>query len=211
MAHKVVTNPTSGVDADVLYTEDWNKLINHLNGTSSTDPIIFNVDHQTLKDSTTNTAGDTLRNNGTKYVRVAAREQMSNFWDILTRDNINTTYADMYIVSHDATISTQTILTAQVPEQDIDFTAKSQVKLVFNYLRLRGGSGAGTHSLRIVDAVTPTNVLIEAASITADGRQVVALTALPGWATGVQRIKVQAKADDATDDPIAHNLQVILK
>lgn len=211
MVHKVVTNPTSGADPDIVYTSDWNLLINHLNGTASSDPVIFNVDQQTLKHSSTNTAGDTLRNDGTKYVRVAAREQLSNIWMMLTRDNINTTYADMYLITSDATVSNQSILTTQIPEQDIDFTAKSQVKLVFNYIRLRGGAGAGTHGLRIVDAVTPTNVLIENASITTDGRQTVALTSLPGWATGVQRIKVQAKADDATDDPIAHVVQIILK
>ena len=211
MAHKIVTNPQTGADADVVYTTNWNYLIQHLTGVDKTDPFTFTVDQDIIKHSTTNVAGDTLIGNGTRFVRTAAREQTSNYWPLLTRDNINTTYADLFLVTHDATIATQSIATGIVPEQDIDFTGKTQVKLVFNYVRLRGGAGAGTHSLRVVDAVTPTNVLAEVASITADGRTVFALAALPGWATGLQRIKVQAKADDATDDPIVHNIQVILK
>jgi hypothetical protein len=209
MVWKTVVNSDAGTGTK-HGGNDIDKIATAFNGNSVSDPIIFRTDFNTLRGAT-NVAGDTLVNNGTKYVQTAAREATAAFWPLLTRDNINTTYADLFMVSFGATITTPTILTTMVPELDIDFTGKTQVKLVFNYTRLRGGSGAGTHGLRVVDAVTPTNVLAENASITADGRTTVALTALPGWATGVQRIKVQAKADDATDDPIVHLLQVILK
>ena len=209
MTWKIVNQADSGT-AGKFGGNDIDKITNAFNGVDVSDPIKYNVDLNTLY-ANTNTSGMWLRNNGTKFVAVGAREDTAVYWESLTRDNIGTTYADLFLVTHDATIATQSILTTVTPEQDIDFTGKAQVKLVFYYRRLRGGTGAGTHSLRIVDAVTPTNVLIEAASITADGRTTVALTNLPGWASGVQRVKVQAKADDATDDPLIHTLQVILK
>jgi hypothetical protein len=51
--------------------EDIDKINKAFNGTNVSDPIIYNTDQNTLKDSTTNAAGDILKSNGTKYVRMA--------------------------------------------------------------------------------------------------------------------------------------------
>jgi hypothetical protein len=47
---------------------DIDKITTAFNGNSVSDPIIYRVDFNTLKDST-NAAGDLLKGNGTKYVR----------------------------------------------------------------------------------------------------------------------------------------------
>jgi hypothetical protein len=71
MVHKKLTSPSSGA-ADKIYGVDYNKLIDHLErNTTITDPFTFNVNEHTFKDSTTNAAGDLLKGNGTKFVRLA--------------------------------------------------------------------------------------------------------------------------------------------
>ena len=71
MVHKILPSPTSGVETNFLYGEDWNKLIDHLEGRSKTDPFTFTVNEDTIKHSTTNTAGDILKGDGTRYSRWA--------------------------------------------------------------------------------------------------------------------------------------------
>jgi hypothetical protein len=69
VAHKILTTPTSGADPTLSYGVDWNKLIDHLEGRTSTDPFTLNVDHHVFKHSTTNAAGDLLKGDGNRFVR----------------------------------------------------------------------------------------------------------------------------------------------
>lgn len=71
MAHKVLPSPSTGADTNRVYGVDWNKLINSLQGTISSDPFTLNVDVHTFKHSTTNAAGDILKGDGTRFNRMA--------------------------------------------------------------------------------------------------------------------------------------------
>lgn len=69
MVHKIFPTPTTGANPNFLYGEDWNKLINHLEGLDKSDPFVFTVDQDEFKHSTTNVAGDLLKGDGTRYSR----------------------------------------------------------------------------------------------------------------------------------------------
>ena len=67
MTWKKVANADAGT-ADKFGGNDLDKLFDSLNGVDVSDPINYNVDINALK-ANTNTLGDILKNNGTKYVR----------------------------------------------------------------------------------------------------------------------------------------------
>ena len=69
MTWKTVINADAG-DADHYGGNDLDKLFNSLNGSNVSEPIIFNISYNTLKD-TTNAAGDLLKGDGTKFIRLA--------------------------------------------------------------------------------------------------------------------------------------------
>ena len=71
MVHKILPSPTAGADPNRWYGTDQNKLINHLQGVSSSDPFTLHVDVHTFKHSTTNAAGDILKGDGTRFIRFA--------------------------------------------------------------------------------------------------------------------------------------------
>ena len=70
MVWKVINVADTGT-ASKFGGNDFDKVNNAFNGTNVGDAIIYNTDFNTLKDSTTNAAGDILKGNGTKYVRFA--------------------------------------------------------------------------------------------------------------------------------------------
>jgi len=126
---------------------------------------------------------------------LGAREDLVAHWDrSSTKTNIGTSYVDVYTPTNGSGL-----------ELDIDFTGKTQVKGVICWNKV----GAGTQTLRAVDAATPSNVLFEIDVVS--GRNVDALQALPGWATGVKQIKLQAKSTTSTDDPVFESCAIYLK
>jgi hypothetical protein len=69
MVWKKVSNSDAGT-ATKHGGNDIDKIADRMNGVNVSDPDIYNVSYNTLKD-TTNAAGDLLKGNGTKYVRFA--------------------------------------------------------------------------------------------------------------------------------------------
>jgi hypothetical protein len=68
MTWKKVVNADSGT-ADKSGGSDLDKVVDAFNGVDVSDPIIYNTDSNTLR-ANTNAAGDLLKNNGTKFVRM---------------------------------------------------------------------------------------------------------------------------------------------
>src|SRR5262245_47197209 len=69
MVWKKVNNSDAGT-ATKHGGNDIDKMADAFNGVNVSDPIIYNISHNTLRD-TTNAAGDLLVSNGTKYVKLA--------------------------------------------------------------------------------------------------------------------------------------------
>lgn len=203
MTWKKVVNSDSGT-ADLFGGNDLDKLFDSLNGTDVSDPIKYNVSINTLY-NTTNTAGDWLRNNGTKFVSVGAREDLCAFFSMARKTDIPSSYTDLEWLSLSPT-GTQHVAGTSVYETSIDFTGKAQVKAQW----ILGRNGTGTQDVRIVDT-GGTNVLFTSTGHTTDGRKTVALTTLPGWATGVSTIKIQMKSTVTTDDPSIVDMAIYLK
>ena len=203
MTWKTVNNADSGT-ATKHGGNDIDKIASAFNGVNVSDPIKYNVDINTLY-ANTNTAGMWLRNNGTKFVSVSAREDLSAFFSMARKTDIPSSYTDLEWLSLSPT-GTQHVAGTSVYETSIDFTGKAQVKAQW----IHGRNGTGTQDVRIVDT-GGTNVLFTSTGHTTDGRKTVALTTLPGWATSVSTIKIQAKSTVTTDDPSITDMAIYLK
>lgn len=70
MVWKKVNNADAGLSTK-FGGNDIDKISDAFNGVNVSDPIIYNIDHNTLKHSTTNAAGDMLMGDGTKFSRRA--------------------------------------------------------------------------------------------------------------------------------------------
>lgn len=229
MVWKTVVNSDAGTGTK-HGGNDIDKIATAFNGNSVSDPIIFRTDFNTLRDST-NAAGDLLKGNGTKYVRMArgtalqylrvnaggtdlewgaaggvtVREDLCAFFSMARKTDIPSSYTDLEWLSLSPT-GTQHVAGTTVYETSIDFTGKTQVKAQW----ILGRNGTGTQDVRIVDT-GGTNVLFTSTGHTTDGRKTVALTSLPGWATGVSTIKIQMKSTVTTDDPSIVDMAIYLK
>lgn len=112
----------------------------------------------------------------------------------ITKTNIGSAFVDIY---NDANASGY--------ELDVDFTGFTQVAATICWNKI----GTGTQNVRVVQADDVANVLFDA--VVVSGRNPVALVALPAWAIGVKRLKLQGKSTTSTDDPIFHTCAVYLK
>lgn len=225
MTWKKVNNADAGT-ADLFGGNDLDKLFDSMNGVDVSDPHIFSVDINTLR-ANTNTAGDILKSNGTKYVRLPrgtalqqirtnaagtdiewftpTREDLCAFFSMARKTDIPSTYTDLEWLSLSST-GTAHVAGTTVYETSIDFTGKTQVKAQW----IHGRNGTGTQDVRIVDT-GGTNVLFTSTGHTTDGRKTVALTTLPAWAIGVSTIKIQMKSTVTTDDPSITDMAIYLK
>ncbi len=125
----------------------------------------------------------------------ATREELVAHWtDPRTKTNVGTAFVDVYSGTNESGF-----------ELDVDFAGKTQVKAVVCWNKV----GAGTQTVQAVQADLTSNVLFTLDVVS--GRNVFALAALPAWATGIQRIKLQAKSTTGTDDPIFGACALYLK
>ena len=125
-----------------------------------------------------------------------AREDLVAHWTLLaTKTNIGTAYVDIYTGTGQAGLVVK-----------VDFTDKTQRAATIQWNKV----GTGTQTVRAVDADNVANVLFETASLVT-GENDVALAALPAWATGTKRIKLQGKSTVSTDDPVFQACSIRLK
>jgi len=54
-------------------------------------------------------------------------------------------------------------------------------------------TGVGSHTIRLIDAANPANVLAESGGLFT-GRQVLSVSPLPGWVSGAHDLKLQVKS-----------------
>ena len=123
------------------------------------------------------------------------REENVASWDgSSTKTNIGTAYVDVYVAAGDDGRTVR-----------VDFTGKTQVsgRLLWDKL------GTGTHAVKCVNRDLTTDTLWELTNVLAGGN-VIPLTTLPAWATGVKNIKLQCKSTVATDDPVFRGANINL-
>ncbi len=124
-----------------------------------------------------------------------ARESLVGMWtEPSTKSNVGTAFVDVYT---DANSAGRPVW--------VDFAGKSQFAASIQWDKI----GAGTHNVRVVDADDVANVLFDVAVVSGDNA--VALAALPAWATGVKRLKIQCKSTTSTDDPVFRGCSIRLK
>lgn len=93
--------------------------------------------------------------------------------------------------------------------QLVDFTGFTQFRLLVAWNLV----GSGTQNVRVVDQVTPANVLWESAGQTGAGEKEIdsGWTSLPAWATGEKFLVLQAKSTTGADDPVHRRTTLYLK
>jgi len=124
----------------------------------------------------------------------AVPEVLAAHWtEPSTKTNIGTAFVDIYTTAGSDGLSVR-----------VDFTGKTQAaaRILWNKI------GTGTQNLRCVDRDNVANVLFDV--VVVDGGQDVAPAALPAWATGVKKLKLQAKSTVAGDDPIFRGCNINL-
>jgi hypothetical protein len=108
----------------------------------------------------------------------------------VTKTNIGTSYVDVYTTAFD----NENLMF-------VDFTGVNSVRLVY----LWDYVGAGTQQVRLVDVDNNANVLVEAATITADCDPCdTGWVSLPAaFTSATKKLELQGKSTTSTDDPIA--------
>jgi len=121
---------------------------------------------------------------------------VARWHDNVTKTNIGTSFVDVY-------------LTANGGRLVVDFTGFTQYRWMAHHQNV----GGSVQNVRVVDAVTTTNVLgdVGDGGTAAEKELDSGWTSLPGWATGEKFLKVQMKAATSTDDPVFHDLALYLK
>jgi hypothetical protein len=115
----------------------------------------------------------------------------------ITKTNIGTSYVDVYTTGLNGR------------RLKVDFTGYTQFMILCHYNHV----GTGTQNVRVIDAVTTTNVLGELPGTTGAAEKEVEMgfSTLPAWATGESYLKVQMKSTTAGDDPVYRDCSVQLK
>lgn len=124
----------------------------------------------------------------------AALVLQGHWTEFSTKSNIGTSYVDLYTTAGSVGLPCLA-----------DFAGRTIARLVVQWNKI----GTGTQSVRAVDADNVANVLIEM-TVVADGNDS-GEVALPAWATGVKRIKLQAKSTTSTDDPVFRGAALYVK
>lgn len=146
------------------------------------------------------TDGQVLTADSTQASGVKWESKRANLAAVWTqsqdKNNIGTTFVDVYLALNGM-------------RQKVDFTGYTQYQVICHWTNV----GGSIHSLQIIDAVTPANVLASLADTgTAGEKEAEAgYSALPGWATGAHYLKIQMKAAVANDDPFFRQCAVSLK
>lgn len=124
-----------------------------------------------------------------------AREETVAAWEVASvKTNIGAAFVDIYTETN-----------SQGKALRVDFTGKTQYAAGVWWDKI----GTGTQNVRCVDVDNVANVLFDI--VVVSGRNTTGPTALPGFATGIKYLKLQAKSTTAADDPVFRNANVLLK
>lgn len=144
--------------------------------------------------NTTNTV--VIDYNGTLVSDKQVQQIVSQVYQSVTKTNIGTSYADIYI----------SVFDEENMAERINFSNATylQVWYLYDYV------GVGTHQCRWVDSTNNANVLYEDGTFTTDrDPDEGTLTVIPAWAiSGIQRIEMQCKSTTGTDDPIVRGYKI---
>jgi hypothetical protein len=145
--------------------------------------------------SAADSVGHARRHANSDHLEAVNREDLVGHWtkDAVKTD-IGTAFVDVYAAAGEAGLPVK-----------VDFAGKTRYAAKIQWNKI----GAGTQNVRAVDADNVANVLFDV--VVVDGENDVALATLPAFATGVKRIKLQAKSTTATDDPIFRGCCLLLK